>query len=401
MTDVAAAPVATEAPVAPSSAETPSPEGQGYPQGDNRRSRIEELVARHEQSRAAREQPRSEDGQFAAPGGEEAAPSAAPTSEEAAPVAGGDTETPQAAPGPPEGFVRVPYPEGHPMRAQGVDYEDVPAAAEQRIRALMNAQDPARRSELERLRRSSQEAAQRALAAEAQLAFYRDHGNELWSPEDQEKYDSILSTWGEADAERFKRGRMQENQERLNQVTEQAMVSDIDQNYERAATTFRTEAFTYLPQYLPGITQEDINEALEMYGSRVNRLQAQLLEQGYAPAQIAEALQPSRQMFFEVAGNFLKTRPGVIEALRSRQAAEDAERQRIAAEERERQQAELREAAGRHARNPQRRLGGATSTSQPVPGNEDSNVGKSVADIRAASKSRLRALGERIGQRGG
>jgi hypothetical protein len=193
-----------------------------------------------------------------------------------------------------------------------------------------------------------------------------------------------------------------ENQQQLAAVREQALAGDVETRWNEQANVFRTEALNNLPQVIPGLTQEEVQYSLEMYGARLTARQRELEGQGYQIAQIVEVLAPSSKEFFEYAGHYLTTRPGVVAALRSRQAAEDAERRRIEAQANERTQAELRQAAGRHALNPQRNLGGVASIPGSLEGTvAESNVGKSIAEIRAASKSRLRAMGERYANRGG
>lgn len=396
MSDVAAETAAT---AVPETTTTPEPKAAEGPKTvHDRRASVREIAARHEASAAT---PRDEQGRFAAREEEPAAPVADATSEEAVPASDGATDQ-EAGEGPAEGFVRVPYPEGHPMRAQGVEFEDVPAAMESRMRALINAQDPARRSEMERLRRERQEERDRRIQLDAELRFYREHGSQLWTQDDQDKYEQIVATWGEEDAERFKRGRMLENQQLLAQVREQAISEQVVEQWQEMSEGFRGEAFQHLPLQFPGVTEGEIETALKMYGAELEQLQRRAEAAGMSAAEFTERVGLSAQDLLRVAGDYLSTRPGVLQHRGSNEAAKEAERKRIEAEVEERKQAELREAAQRHSRNPNRSLGGISTGHRTIEPDSDEldTTGMSPGQIARARKARVRALGERLDARG-
>lgn len=411
-TDVAA-PAATESAPAPAT---------GQEQQDTRptgttprevqksaRAQVHELGTKFaEQQAKAREarhhsanQPRAEDGKFTEA---EAAP-AATDSEALAVSATGEATTPPAADGPPEGMVRIEYPEGHPLRAQGETHIDVPAAYERSARTMVNS--AARRQEAEAAERRAQEERAARLRVEAELKFVREQGSSFWTPEHQATYDDLLRAYGQEAADAYKRGQQQKAEGAMAQVREGADLEAITEHWQTKGNGFRAEAVRALPEQFPGLQPHEIETAIGFYAMEIKRVQDEAWSVAQRTMSRAEferrwaaGFDYSADDFFKVAGDYLKTRPGVIAAQGQQQAAQQLRENQIRAETEAAKRQELIEASKRHATNPQRGLGGVSTPGSGTTNQPDApdRHKQSPDQIRRSMRDEVRELGNRVGK---
>ena len=243
---------------------------------------------------------------------------------------------------------------------------------------------------------------------EAENRFRQDSGDKFWTPENQEIYEALKEDprGGEEAAEAFKQGVMAKEQAALSTVREQADLEALSQRWQSKGQDFTQEAHTVLPQHFPGVTQGEIEVALGMYRQEINQLESMAWQraqaQGVSPAQFArtfaEKVGFSGDDFFAVAGDYLATRPGVIARKGSQDQVSEVERNRIKAQVEAAQREDLKKASQRHASNPNRNLSGVSIAPSTTPAEPESNVGRSMKDIKRGAHDRLRTLArERFG----
>ena len=392
MSDTTVAAPAATTPSAPAPAETPVVTGTSAVEvKQSGRNAARELGKRFEQAHHAQTQPRAEDGKFVPV--DTAAPAAEPAEQvltESVTVEA--TAAPQAADGPPEGMVRIELPEGHPLRDQGDTHLDVPRDKERTFRAAVNA--AARRAEVDAAERRVQEERVARLRLEAELKFVREQGSQFWTPEHQATYDDLARAYGQEAAGAYKRGQQQRAEGAMAEVREQADLQAVQQHWSGEGEKFRTEAYQVLPGQFPGLTQNEVDSAITMYAMEVKRVQdaawanvAHTMSRIEFERRWAQGFRYSGDDFLAVAGDYLKTRPGVIAqskaaidaaALRERQIRADAE-----AAERDR----MKNAGQRHATNPHRALGGVPT------GSRTTDTTPAAPDLRAMTPEQIKRQG--------
>ena len=280
-----------EAPVQTEAAQPTTAATENLSPRERARARGREIDrARTESERKAeqaREQARQGDGKFAKET-DAAEPAAEAVAGEAPEVS--ESESPQAEAtaqesdgGPAEGFERVQYPEGHPLRDQGVEYEDVPTALAPKFKALLNG-TYARRQEVEQAQARALELEQRLLRMEAEARFQQEHGSEFWTAQDQEIYDALLEDerGGQTAAEAYKRGRQQEAESKLQAVREEADLQALSRQWQHNGKQFREEAHQSLPRLIPGLRAEEIDTAIGMYRAELEQVESMAWQQAQA-----------------------------------------------------------------------------------------------------------------------
>ena len=322
---VAPAPAAAPEPVAPAPAAAPITEAAPPPTAPAPEptpvapmSRAEAKRGMHE-ARAQRETAAAKVDDTAP-----AAPAEATPAAPAAPAAPG-TETKPADAAAPAAAIRVPIPEGHPLRDSGRTYIEVTSAEDERaVRASLNSHT--RRAEVERLEAENADLRKKQIEREA-----RDAATNKWvnRPEYQvavEKYKEIKETVGQAEASAYWRGVNEEfariETEEIATRTAAVEQADID----RAAEHWKGEAWqnvSTLPESirnLPGFSQwfEHAYEAFE----------AELGLNHYPEVKTADDAHKAFVRFF---GARINGRPEVIAAYRSGITSEEANRTAAAA----------------------------------------------------------------------
>lgn len=416
---VAAPAATTESAPAPETVTEATPKPSGSNPGEIRhsaRANARAMGEKYAQAREAarekhhsQEQPRNDAGQFVEG---QAAPAAEPTQVLDGSATAEATASTEAAYAPPAGMVRIELPEGHPLRDQGTTHLDVAPSQERTIRAAVNA--AARRADVEAAMARVQEEAAARQRAEAQLRFFQEHGNGFWTPEDQSLYNDILQSYAALGPEKakqmadaYKRGREAEASAQMGKVAETADLEAINGHWQTEGERFRTEALAHLPTQYPGVTPHEVQQAIQMYAFELQRVQ----EGAWAEAQhqmsraeferrFAQSFRYSADDFLKVAGDYLKTRPGVIASSQGQKAAQELRERQIRAEAEAAERERRIEAAQRHATNPQRALGGVSTgqrTTDPTPAQPD-RTKMSPGQIVRSARDAARALGEQYGQ---
>lgn len=378
MESVAAETVATEvAPevVAPEAAEAASTPEPRRVTGDKREMRqaVKEMAER----RLRTERPRDEAGRFSSEDQPETAESS--PQDPGAPQA--EATTDEATP--PPTTVKIPVPEGHPLREQGKEFVTVPAEEERSVRALMNG--VARRSEVEAAFQRASQAEARAREAEAIAEFYRTQGPQLWTPDDQAAYDDISATYGPEAAERFKRGKLSEADQQIAQVRQDAQAQGMRAEHQQTASQFAQAAIEDATVKYPGVTEAEVLRAIYLYGAELDRIEKMT---GRQPQLHADD-------FYRIADPLFRSNPRVADETRKQTEAREIERRRIEADIKEQQKRELAAASTRHAQNPHRALA-AVPGRTVAPAEVKDNRGRDVGAIRKDARANVRAYAERL-----
>lgn len=407
------------APVEQQTTETTQTEAPVKNDRGSARQRVHELGERREAAqRAAREareraqqQPRAQDGTFSAEQTAEAARAAAVADSEAGSATGTETAS-EAADVPPQGMVRIELPEGHPLRDQGETYLDVPAAKERTYRTLVNS--AARRAEAEQAQTQLAEERTARARVEAELRFVRERGDEFWTREDQALYDDIIASYTEglgadaakARAEAFKRGRQQEAQQAIAQVQDEADLAAVAAHWRNEGQVFQRAAHERLPQMFEGLTSTEVSEAIDMYARRLASIEEaawaknqHLMTRAEFDRRFADTVRYSDKDFFAVARDYIETRPGVLSAKRARAESADIQRRSIQADTEAAERGRLKDAGRRHAQNPQRALGGvSTSSASADTGDEQPDLTKMSPDqVRRYHREQAAKMGSAMG----
>jgi hypothetical protein len=358
MSDVAEAPTpvveATEAPIEVTEA----------PVLPDTRTAEERMAAIKERGRGVRPEPtlaeavneraRDEQGRFVAETPEEVAteetveqPVVEPVAEPEVPAEGAEEPTVKTLP---EGFVEIPLPEDHPLRARGLESLPFPADQEEYGRSIVN--QALSKKEVEGYRASAEEAQRRALTAEAETKFWRENTGNVFSPEFQAKYEDIKQTYGEEDAEDYRNAQIAKAQDKVGELRDQALAEARDarqrehgQAFSQLAIRDALHGIEGQPRY-PGWQIEGshgIHEALGYYG---NELNAQERESG------REHL-PNAQRWHEIATMFYQSHPAGRQVLEARDAElREALRKEVEGEATKREKEALEAARTNQATNP-------------------------------------------------
>lgn len=225
-----------------------------------------EVNAPKDPAKAARaaEQPRGEDGTFAA------APTEAATGEAPAkPPAADDT-----SPGTdvPDGYVKIPIPEGHPLRARGQEFLLYPKEAEEYGRWSVN--QAIKKAEVDAIKSQLAELRNKAAADESAARFWRENAAKYYGADFVQKYEEIKNTWGEEDAEIFRAGVETRSRAELDAVQEKSRQEAFEGEMKTKARQFEDVAVRDALMGLngngarfPGWKSADVQTALRAYGS--------------------------------------------------------------------------------------------------------------------------------------
>jgi len=256
-------PVATEAPVESIPAQqqtddTPKTAEEFLKRVKQRRYGADKVGQEVEQPQVATEpaeQPRDEKGRFAP---KEQALEEAPAAvvEEAAPT----TSEPVADA--PE-FVEIPLPENHPLRSRGVEHLSFQKDQEEYGRWAVN--QATRSAELTALQRQTRELENKLAEQQAAAEFWQENSGALFGPDFQKTYEDLKQTYGDEQAEVFKRGRLAEAQEKMQVKTEERK-AEVEQRYLQAeARNFANQAYQFARQRYKGWSDAQIEHTLEVY----------------------------------------------------------------------------------------------------------------------------------------
>ena len=408
-----AAPVASEAPTeaAPAVVEQAPAEPKGPRQPDEIvRDSKARLQARLDAGQEARDkqadgQPRvpegtSEGGQFKAKEGEQ---EAAPSSEGAPAAEGGQVPDPEPAATGTEGALesepanvpaelkKVLVGEGHPLRDRGREHFDVPADQEMDLRAALNSHT--RRAEVAQAQQQLVEInAQLAESrADAEYWMARAQSGGVLSAEQTARYQDILNTYGEADAEAYRQGVVKaEGTDDLDQRRAEAKEAHQGEVAHQQAVQFATSAISDAlqgnpnigvpPQY-PHWTEPEVRNVLSGYGSLCD----------------ARGEDPTPSGWYAYANAAYEGHPRV-QAERSQAAAQSAldAKKTADAEAQKREAASMKDAATRHATRP-----GNVPATVSTGGIDHGTPDQQEAERAMSPTQRKRAIGRRIREFGG
>jgi hypothetical protein len=336
-------------------------------------------------------QPRDEKGRYTSPEGEASGEQEPSAAAEKAPVSGSSEDpgatpagdaTPDAAPteGPPEGMVRIPLPDEHPLRrSRGVTHLDFPADQENYGRWAVN--QGMRVSEYEETRQRADQIEAEARQARAEAEFWRNHAGDFLTPEFYQVYNDLKETYGEDRANAYKAGVLREAEQKVMEARRQAHQQHQAERYVGQAEKFRDTVLQHAPKLFPHWSEGEVRQALAAYGQWMEQNRVDTL---------------SAQDFKKVAGRMYAQHPEVRkELMRRAQEAKQTETQRIREETEQefktREAQRLREAASNRARNPMQRVPHVnTGRSAGVEGEERPRTAK---EMREAVRQRARGLG--------
>ena len=266
---------------------------------------------------------------------------AQPDAEAATPAAEA-TEEPGATSVPP-GFVKLPLPEGHPLRDRGREFLIAPEGQEAEYRSLIN--QPARKEHLTRAVSERDEARREVARVKAEAEFWETHGGEVFGPDFQQRYKDILETYGQEEAEAYKAGKLQEVQGRLQEAQQEADRAFNEQEAVTEAGRFRNAVlYDALGDgqnagKFPHWTEHEVRSAIQSFGAYINQR-----------VQVGEVVELNAQNWYRFAAPLYAAKPEVQAELRARGEAESAKRIEEEAQRREKERLEA--AAQTRATNP-------------------------------------------------
>jgi hypothetical protein len=300
----------------------------------------------------------------------------------AEPAADAVTTTTSAGGEPAPEVVKLALPEGHPLRDRGITELPfaVPKEHEEILRSLVN--EPVRKQQLAQAYEAARVREREAAEARAEAEFWRQNAGSVFTPEFYAKYQDIKQTYGDADAERYKRAVLAEAQGQLDQQVGTARVA---QQIRATADAFRSAAMQDAQQRFPGwvttnergelVPTPEMEVAFRSYGAFISG---------------TGKTEPSAADWYTIAEPLYDRSPAGQQrraAEAQRIATEAAARAQREAAERERQALEAA-AAGRKI-NP---LGGVPNvqTGLSVPGTSDGP--KTAQEFLARTRDRARGM---------
>lgn len=308
------------------------------------------------------------------------APAEAPeVTEVPADAAPGADATPEAASSEaPEGFVEIPLPEGHPLRARGLETLTFPKEQEEYGRWSINQASRSKDLSDERSRREEAETRLRELEAERE--FYQKNMGTAISPEDRIIADDLRRAYGDAVADKYISDRLAEfglrAQEQSAEARREAQIQAIQGEAARFKELAAYDAFVDQgegkgPRY-PGWGPEDLETAFNIYGAWMNRQQRAEYNanEWYAVADAVYAASPAGKARLESQRN------ANVEREADARAAE-------------REKARLEEAARNRAENPLGTMAGSQTDRTAAPDEKELTAPEKIHKIRMRAKGLL------------
>lgn len=200
--------------------------------------------------------------------------------QEVTPPAGEPPKDPAAVP---DGFVRLAVPEGHPLRARGVEALTFPKDQEEYGRWALN--QAVRAQQVEEYQTRLTQATKEKLRVEAEARFWRENAGQFFNTDFYDKYERIKAEWGEEEAERYKNGVMVQAQNKLQEVTRESeaefeshQIREQGQAFQRWAVDDAREKF---PAFFgsDGQPRPELGRALQLYASQIQASGVPTLDQ--------------------------------------------------------------------------------------------------------------------------
>lgn len=305
----------------------------------------------------------------------------------------GAAETEQATT--PVGTVTVPVADGHPLRQRGREAFKVSPEDERDVRALLNSHT--RRSELDAMVTQLHDANAQLLESRASEEYWKERASSggLLTQEQEQAYQDISNTYGEADAENYRNGIMANLQtEGLDQKVQEARETHNQQVAANKAAKFATDAIndamvgnptnSVKPQY-PLWSETEVRQALSGYGALCQAQNVTPTPNGWY--QYADGVYNGNER--------VRAETDIRKATENSRIAEQAkakatEEARVAEEER------LQEAANRHSTRP-KSVASTLTAGVRDRGTSDQNESlrfMSPGQQKRARRSRVRTWGQ-------
>ena len=294
----------------------------------------------------------------------------------------------------PVGTVTVPVADGHPLRQRGREAFKVSPEDERDVRALLNSHT--RRSELDAMVNQLHDANAQLLESRASEEYWKERASSggLLTKEQEQAYQDISNTYGEADADNYRNGIMANLQtEGLDQKVQEARQTHNQQVAANKAAKFAGDAINdamvgnptnnVKPQY-PLWSETEVRQTLSGYGALCQAQNAMPTPNGWY--KYADAVYNSNERVRAETDIRRATEGSRIATKAKAEATEEA---RVAEEQR------LQEAANRHGTRPKSVASTLTAGVRDQGTPEDKSLRfMSPGQQKRARRSRVRTWGQ-------
>lgn len=185
-----------------------------------------------------------------------------------APLAEGETATdtePAAGGSLPEGFVRLPVPEGDPLRDQGHEFVPVPAGMEDVFKNLLNR--PVKRKELDTARQTATQLEQELDRHAAALRAANEFNAKLFAdPRIIQAYHQQIEDYGQEHADTWLSAVISGEAQNASRYVDEAARERSERRNEQAAQQFLQDVGGVRNAF-PFLDDAEFNEALTVYAS--------------------------------------------------------------------------------------------------------------------------------------
>ncbi len=263
----------------------------------------------------------------------------------------GATAPEQAVTPPAGGYVRVPLGADHPLRDRAREYFDVPADQERDLRAVL--QDHTRRRDVQSANQHLSDARAQLAESRADTKYWRGRASTggVLTPEQQQKYTDLQTTYGQEDADAYRQGIIsQTSTEDRDKVIADAAHTHRIEEARVEATRFSTNALndalrgnpaTSVPPQYPHWTEAEVRQALSGYGSICD----------------ARGTTPTPSGWYAYANAVYASTPTVMAQLavqqtRDKEMVAEQAKAKATADAKAKEAAAMKEAATRHSTRP-------------------------------------------------
>lgn len=305
---------------------------------------------------------------------------------------GGAATTEQATT--PVGTVTVPVADNHPLRQRGREAFNVSPEDERDLRALLNSHT--RRSELDEMEGQLNNTNAQLLESRASAEYWKERASAggMLTQEQEQTYQDLSNTYGEADADNYRNGIMANLQtEGLDQKVQEARQTHSQQVAANKAAKFAGDAIndamvgnptsSVKPQY-PLWSETEVRQTLSGYGALCQAQNAMPTPNGWY--KYADAVYNSNERVRAETDIRRATEGSRIATKAKAEATEEA---RVAEEQR------LQEAANRHGTRPKSVASTLTAGVRDQGTPEDKSLRfMSPGQQKRARRSRVRTWGQ-------
>jgi len=169
---------------------------------------------------------------------------------------------------PQQEFVQIPLPQGHPLRSRGKEYLTVPKEEEEYGRWAVN--QAVRNAQVETLERERRKLSEQMAETQAREAFWRENSSEFFGADFLQTYEDLKASYGEEQAELFRRGRQMQAQEKLQEKLQEQKQQQQQLYVQTEAKNFANQAFDFSRSRYKGWADNQIEFALASYASMID-----------------------------------------------------------------------------------------------------------------------------------